>query len=590
MKLTETGKPTIFIPVIILIMLFVAAGSAGAENLSLTAELDNSEIWLGDSVQLTLFLQGSEEAIAPPLDIPGVRIEQLGGTVRSSRSITNINGRVTEDVRKAYVFGYRLTPGTAGQITIPSIQVVVEGTLLKTRPLSLNVRQPQFSDDFRLELDFDRNRVYLNEECRLKVSFFYSKSLRTLDISIPELANLEYEGEPATSSSEQYEININGSPVVFSRDDRNVFAGLSAVLVLRPDTAGKLSLRNASASFESVTGYQRVQDFFGRIQNQEVYGRNVIPGTTAMLEVSPFPEDNKPEDFFGLSGDISIKIEVEPDKVHIGDPITLTLEVSGMNNPEIVIPPLERFFDYGIDIPDTRASASISGNTKTIRQTVRINDASVKSIPEIRFSYFNTDTESYQYAVADAVPLTVLDTKIVTSAELEGDEQSGADAGKVILERKREGIYHNYTGKELLVSEKPGAAGALNRIIVTVLLMIPPAAFIVLMIITIILPQIRAGAAARADRGRALHGLKKIFGKSHPDDPIIFLKGFNRKLTEFLNRYGSAEDEESIAEALEKMNAVLYGKGSIDSESSMQIVKTILKLLDKKGADNETRR
>ena len=96
-------------------------------NLSLTASLENDNIWMGETVQLTLFLNGSEEAIAPELDIPGVEVKPIGGTVRSSRSVTSINGKVTENISKAYVYGYQLTPITTGLINIPSIEAVVEG-------------------------------------------------------------------------------------------------------------------------------------------------------------------------------------------------------------------------------------------------------------------------------------------------------------------------------------------------------------------------------------------------------------------------------------------------------------------------------
>ena len=568
-------------------LLYLPSAVIFAQELSLTATLENDEVWLGDSVQLTLFLNGSEDAIAPALDIPGIRVEPIGGTVRSSSSVTIINGRRTEDIRKAYVYGYRLTPGTTGIITIPSITVNVDGKSLSTRELSLNVRQPQYSDKFSLKLDFDRDRIYLNEECRLKVHFLYSENLRTLSINIPGIEPFDYTSGPGTSSSERYEININGKPVIFSKDDGNGAAGLSAVLLFRPDIEGSINLSGSTASFESVTGSQRVRDFFGRIQNQEVYGRSVVPGSPAAVTVMQFPKTGRPEYFFGLSGNIRLSLDIEPKEAHIGDPVTLTLEVSGMNNPDVVIPPLGRYLGTGIDIPDTRSSASVSGNTKTLTQTIRVNDSSVTEIPSIRFSYFDTQSETYKYAETTAVPMKILETRIVTAAELEGDESGAEESQKIMLERKREGIYFNYSGKELLETSVPGLERVTGSPAVKTAVIIPPAAFLILVIITTILPQLRSRAAARADRSRALKQMKRYVKRTQAADPKIYLKAFYGKLNMFLKTYGTAEDKLNTSEVRCKIERILYGREEAGEEQAVMLAAETIQMLEMKEGGNE---
>ena len=586
MKLIKTGSCMIGKIAALIVFIFTAV-AVSAQSISLSAELEKSEIWLGDSVQFMLYLQGSEEAIAPELNIPGVRVEPLGGTVRSSSSITIINGKRTEDIRKAYVYGYRLTPVSAGQIIIPSISVNVEGTNVRTLPVSLEVRKPQYSDNFALELEFDRERVYLNEECALKIRFLYSESLRTLDISIPEIQNYKYTTVPGSSSSERYEINVNGNPVVFSKDDRAGYAGLSAVIKFRPATEGLIKLNNATASFESVTGSQRVRDFFGRIQNQEIYGRSVIPGAPAEIEVLQFPDENKTSDFFGLSGDIKLKLNVEPREAHVGDPLTLTLEVSGMNNPYIVIPPLMRFLGPGIDVPDTRAQAKIEGNRKTVTQTIRINDESLYEIPKIKFSYFDTESGEYRYSETEAVPMKILDTRIVTAAELEGGDEENTKPAKIILQSKRDGIYYNYSGKELLESQQYGTERLKNSILLKLLLLIPPALFIIIIIITAILPQMRLRAAAKADRRLALKKLMRSMKKTAVTDEKEYLRIFNLKMNDFMKDYGTPQDAENISAARERIDEVIYGRAETDADAAVQSVDAVLRLLERKEASNE---
>ncbi len=580
--LSGTGKK---LTLIILIFLMSVAGLS-AQSLSLSAELGEEQIWLGDSVVLTLYLQGSEDAISPNLDIPEVRVEPLGGTVRSSRSITNINGKVSENIRKAYVYAYKLTPKIAGRIIIPSIEVNIEGANLISRQLVLDVKQPQQSDDFRLELEFDRSRVYLNEECSLKVRFLYGQSLRTLEISIPGLESMPFKSDTGKGNNESYEINLNGSPVIFSREDQGDKAGLSAVLKIRPAAAGRISLQNATASFERVTGYQRVQDFFGRTQRQEVYGRSVIAGKSAAIQVLPFPKEGQPDDFFGLSGRISMEVSVEPSEVHIGDPMTLSLAVTGMNNTDIRIPPLGGYLGEGIDLPDTRSSSRVEGRSKIITQTVRIKDASIKMIPPLSFSYFNTESENYEYSSSAAVPIRVLDTKIVTSAEIEGSDPGGAEDKKILLERKREGIYYNYSGKELLTSDRIMIDRLTDSALIKILLLLPPAVFLIILIYTGLLPQVRARAEARVDRRRALRRLLKASRKAGTDDPKSYIRDFDRHLSAFLKAHGDAQDETRLKDVIEQINSVLYGKMEISPEQARAVAATAVEILGAKEERN----
>ena len=555
-------------------------------NLSLTASLENDNIWMGETVQLTLFLNGSEEAIAPELDIPGVEVKPIGGTIRSSRSVTSINGKVTENISKAYVYGYQLTPMTTGLINIPSIEAVVEGQTLRTEPIALNVRQPEFSDDYLLELEFDRDRVYVDEDCSLKISFFYAKSLRSLEIRVPGIENFSQKHFSVPPGKDRYEINLNGSLVVFSGVDRGDMAGLTATVTIKPESAGRISLQNSSASFDAVTGYQRVQDFFGRIQNQEVYGRMVVPGQEASVEVLPFPEAGKPADFFGLSGAITLDLDIDRTEVHIGDPLTLKLEVGGMNNTDVAIPPLAEYLGEGIDIPDTRSTAKVEGRTRTVTQTIRIKDPGVTEIPAVTFCYYNTESESYEYAASGAIPIKVLDTKIVTSAELEGDSQGDTGPEKVMLEPKRDGLYYNYSGRELLRRDEIQAVRYTESVLVKILLFFPPVFFLISWLITTLLPQIRSRAAEHADRRKALVKLKRAFRKRDFRDTRAVIADFNRSLAEFLKKHGRAGDENLVKEHMEEINALLYGRAEMTEEEASSAVKSILDLLEEGEASD----
>ncbi|MDC7123967.1 MAG: BatD family protein, partial [Spirochaetales bacterium] len=203
----KTGKTNKLEQLILLIcFVFITSSLYSQSNgVSLTAQLDNDEVWLGDSVKLILSLQGSDSAVQPDLSIPNVRVTPLGGTNRSSSSITNINGRVTKTVQKAYVYQYQLTPRIAGIIKIPSIELDVDNQHLKSNNLTLRVKIPETSEDFRLLLAFDRSKVFLSEECVLDITFEFEKSLKTLEFNIPGLDGYSFKSNPKKLSADKYQ-------------------------------------------------------------------------------------------------------------------------------------------------------------------------------------------------------------------------------------------------------------------------------------------------------------------------------------------------------------------------------------------------
>jgi hypothetical protein len=560
---------------------------AGNLPITLTAELDQEQIWTGDSVQLTLYLQGSEEAIQPNLFIPGIVIESLGGTTRSSTSITNINGKVTQNVSKAYVYAFKLTPQKSGNYVIPPISLTIEGKNLVTEQLQLTVSEPVESENFHLIIKFDQESIYTHQECLISITLLYKASLRSLDIRVPELEAVPYTPLEPSNNTDRYEIMVNGKRTVFGRDDQlynnDSFAGLTALFSIRPDKSGVLEIAQAAAAFESVTGVQKVQDFFGRVQDQEIYSKTVIPGKDAYLQVVPFPEKGKPDNFFGLSGDIAVEVTAEPTEVHIGDPITLTLQLTGVNNTDVRIPDLSTLLGFGFDIPDTRSPDKNDGLNKTVTQTIRVTDSAVTAIPAIKLIYFDPIDKIYKQAESESIPLRVLDTQIVTSADLEGSGQDAGGVQKIISVKKQEGIYYNYVGSELLQSRKSIQDKIRSSLWIKILLLFPPIGFIGVWIFTGLVPQIRLRAIARQDRKEEIKILKKLFIRRHNEPSAKqLLKSFNQYLQKFIKEYGTEHDVENIHHEQERINASIYGNADISKKEAVNLVCRVIEKLEQK--------
>jgi len=119
-------------------------------------------------------------------------VEYLGGQQNSSRSVTIVNGRMIQDVKKGYFFSYQLTPQRVGTLTIPSIPVTAEGNTVRTKPVTITVRKPMETDDFKLRLQLSRQHCYVGEQVTLTFTWCLGKDVRGFNFSLPLLENEDF--------------------------------------------------------------------------------------------------------------------------------------------------------------------------------------------------------------------------------------------------------------------------------------------------------------------------------------------------------------------------------------------------------------
>lgn len=584
--LIKTGSGYKFLLAIIL-LLFLNPLLIYSQTLSLDSRLDQDEIWLGESVRLTIILQGSEQAFTPKFLIPGVKTDDSGGSKRSSESITSINGKLTRVVNLAYIYSVNLTPEKAGRIIIPSVNIEVEGQQLQTSQLSIIVKKPKPSENYHLLLRTERNNLYISERFNLDILFLFDESIRELSVKIPALEGFDYKNIDPTGNSEKYQININGKPYAFIRDDQQYkgveYAGISARITVKINTAGNIIFDGSTAVFEAISHYEKVRDFFGRIKEQPVYRRIVIPAHQKNLNIKPFPDNGKPNNFTGLSGQLSVESSAVPQEVYIGDPITLEIKFKGLNNPEMDIPGLESLLGSNFDLPDTRSYDKIHGNNKIITQTIRVKNSDTSEIPSLHFSFFDPVSGKYETAKTQAIPLKLLKTNIVTSLDLEGvNRGNNSGLGKILVEKKKEGFYYNYSGQKVLEERDPLNTELLSSLYIRILILLPPAAFIILIIITGLVPQLRNKVILNRNRKAAFRYMTKRIKSINRTSPREFLRICNREISTFVRTYKIDCCNPELRKNLTLLNDKLYGS-SDNIESTKPLVENILKLFKEDG-------
>ncbi len=126
----------------------------------------------------------------------------------------------------------------------------------------------------------------------------------------------------------------------------------------------------------------------------------------------------------------------KPTDVAVGDPITLTIKVSGSGNIDTVpMPKLGRLDGFKTYDPTTKTTKDdLNTNGERVMQQVLIaKSADVKELPEVRLAYFDPEARAYKTADQSPIKLVVKagtggQTTIVSGGErLRPDEKLGQD-------------------------------------------------------------------------------------------------------------------------------------------------------------------
>lgn len=529
--------------------------------------IEKREVYVGEGFTYQIQVQGSDQPKKPDMTgVEGFTVVFGGGSKNNSESVTIVNGRMTRRVRRAYIFSYKMTPTKAGNLVIPRVPVEVEGQVYRTPAVRVKVRKPAETEDFKLRLQLSRERCYVGQPITLTVTLYFAKNIRGVEFSLPVLDDARFgsadvKQEIGPRQGRQYvRIPLGQGEVIGKQGegtlDGKEYATLAFRKVLLPRQAGRVKLPQATVACSVVMGYQRRRsrsifddDFFGGGQRR-VVRKFIVPSNSPALDVLELPTAGRPAGFNGLVGTYRIRTSATPTEVNVGDPITLTIEVSGPDYlANVDLPSLGGQPDLGRDfkIPKDRAPAKAKDGVKVFTQTLRAGHAQVEAIPPIRLPYFDAETGKYEVARSEPIPLVVKPTKVVTVKDAEGASDSPGVRSRI--EAWRHGIAHNYEDLGVLVDQRAGLAAWVRSPTWIGLICAPPAAYLALLIVTVAVRRRRADPAARQAK-TALGALRRSLKRDGVDHAAVLeaLKAYlGKKLRTSAGALTFADARDSLA-------------------------------------------
>jgi len=408
----------------------LTVGFAFADPPSVTAVLSNSETVVGETVELQIKVTGPGDANPPEeISIDGLEIHATG----QSRQFEIHNFSTSSSV----TYNYTILPLKAGRFTIPPQTVRAGGSLLRTPALTLNVadspgnlsnarpsrgtqsQSVRASDLVFAELIVPKKTAYVGEIVPVQIRMGFDPRVRPRLVEAPEITGQGFTAQKLQESGQTSD-TINGRPydvVTYKTAIAAAHAGKfelgpvkakAQVLVPRARSAPRPRSRSPFDLFDLDDPFS--DPFFSNPFAQLGERREVeIKSEPVALEVKPLPP-NAPPSFSGAIGNFTMLTDAKPKDVQVGDPITVTTEISGRGNFDRVnAPALEDERGWHKYPPSSKFKqddeVGISG-TKTFETVLSPNEKK-QTLPLLAFSYFDPIKEHYVTLRSEPVAINV---------------------------------------------------------------------------------------------------------------------------------------------------------------------------------------
>ena len=491
-------------------VLIAAVVTPAAAQVRVSAQVDTDRyILVGDTFTFYVVIANSDKPGQVDLEpLRQYNPRSMGTRTRSSTDI--IRGTTT----KALIMAYALTANQAGRVTLPSLEVIVDGKTYRTNPVTVNVIKPGID----IEVELSEQQCYVDQPVLLTIKFYYSDNSENIRFNIPVLGSDAFHFEnPDVLNQRVEEIDLGYKTTVLLSRDQVVHDGRQTnVFILRkiliPRSSGSIRIEPITVNADVPVG--RSNSFFGpRFR----YKRFTVKSDPLELTVQPLPEEATPAGFYGLVGRYTIEAAATPTEVSVGDPITLTIKIGGGSYLKPVRwPALEQIPDLAANfkIPSQKASPTISGGVKVFTQTIRANNNEVTEIPSIPLAYFDAETGKYATAQTGPIKLDVAPTRILTNADLEGTDFTPANREVEVIKK---GLSANYEDLNVLRDLSFSPVAAMTNPGYAVIWAAPLLALISSVMVKVVTHTSPDKVAARRRRqacGKAIGQLKKAAAAS----------------------------------------------------------------------------
>ena len=374
----------------------VAASAAIAED-HVRVHVDRTTV--AANTEFRIDVEASGESVGEPIfDDPIEGLTVRPKPIGQSQSVQWSTGK-GKTVTKS--LSYAAVATKVGEVKLPPVGVPVNGKLLYSKPVTLNVvaeTQPQrglaWEDIIIVTSRVDKSEVYQGEQLVLTLEQWIMSNesveagtFRGADIRYPDTSG--FYTTPLTTDVIQR--TRNGWSYDVTEYRQVLYATTTGDLVIGPWYWEGLA--------RARTRYG-VQQKTYNLQTSEIH-----------VKVKPLPEG--PPNFSGAVGRFTLNAELARDEVIQGVPTTLIVRVSGEGNPDAIgephLPPIENAYlsDAEKETAETKGSGLLE---KRFTYMITPLKPGNMMIPPVEFCYFDPQDEEFKTEAAGPFTLRVLES------------------------------------------------------------------------------------------------------------------------------------------------------------------------------------
>jgi hypothetical protein len=391
------------------------------------ASLNVSSFPLDRAAALTITVTGARSFQPQMPQIEGLRFHQRGQSTR----MEIINGAYSASVSSVFL----VEALHVGKFTIPAIQVSTNDGTMMTRPINFEVTAPQVatvrtqrqagaSSTTRLrsgeadKVAFLRvtpakEKSYSGEVVPVQIKVYFRDGIKANLNSLPQLQGEGFVLQQLAREPNQTREIINNTQYTvltwesalsgIKEGEHKLSVELDATLLLREQ---RRRAPSHSMFNDPFFGDSFFDNFFGGYREKEVR----IASPVLELTVLSLPVEGKPESFSGAIGDFHLGVTASPLEVTLGDPITLTMTVSGHGNFDRVQAPklrMEKGWKTYTPSSEFLKDGGPGQGKKVFEQALVAKDPALRKIPAVDFSYFDPAAATYKTLTASPIPLQI---------------------------------------------------------------------------------------------------------------------------------------------------------------------------------------
>lgn len=412
---------SLFIHIVIGLTLLACTSLEAAADITVEASLSHLAFPVDQGAMLSITVNGSGRVSAVELPkIEGIHFSSRG---QSSR-INMINGSVTSSLTNNYL----IQADKPGTYTIPPIKVTAGGDSAATKPMSFEVTAASAGtggksgspDRPAADADVAFIRVsgigshYPGEIVPVTIKAYFRQEYRT---DIHSLVTLQGDGvvmPPLREKPRQTEEIVSGEAYAvlswettlsgIKEGSHPLTFSLEASLLI-PQKRQSRSLFGGGGLFDdSVFNDPFFDSFLGGYQRKPI----TVTSPQTVFRVVPLPTDNQPADFSGAIGDFDLQVTANRQEIEIGEPLTLTMAISGSGNFDRVdAPRFPESPDWKTYSPTSTFADHGRSGSKSFEQAIVARNGAITEIPSLSFSYFDPAQKSYITRTSSPIPVSV---------------------------------------------------------------------------------------------------------------------------------------------------------------------------------------